>query len=89
MDRQKAALIVMGVEQRELLMAMYRVAGIVDVERDRGRRAPVAFAEPIHQRRHQSGDLDLRRRILQPRRESRSLMSRFGVDRNRANVTLM
>jgi hypothetical protein len=66
-DRQKAALVVMGVEQRELLMAVHRVAGIVDVERDRGRRAPVAFAEPIHQRRHQSGDLDLRRRILQPR----------------------
>ena len=66
-DRQKAALVVMGVEQRELLVAVHRVAGIVDVERDRGRRAPVAFAEPIHQRRHQSGDLDLRRRILQPR----------------------
>ena len=65
--RQKAALVVMGVEQRELLMAVHPVAGIVDVERDRGRRAPVAFAEPIHQRGHQSGDLDLRRRILQPR----------------------
>src|ERR1700730_13144967 len=66
-DRQKAALFVLGVEQRELLMAVHRVAGIVDVERDRGRRATVAFAEPIHQRRHQSGDLDLRPRILQPR----------------------
>src|SRR5215204_3547619 len=66
-DRQKAALIVMGVEQRELLMAVHRFAGIVDVERDRGLRAPVAFAEPSHQRRHQSGDLGLRRRILQPR----------------------
>jgi chemotaxis signal transduction protein len=66
-DRQKAALVVMGVEQRELLMAVHRVAGIVDVERDRARRAPVAFAELIDQRRHQPGDLDLRRRIFQPR----------------------
>jgi len=68
-DRQKesSAVVVMGVEQRELLMAVHRVTGIVDVERDRGWRAPVAFAEPIHQRRHQAGDLDLRRRILQPR----------------------
>jgi hypothetical protein len=57
----------MGVEQRELLIAVHRVAGIVDVERDRGRRAPVAFTESIHQRCHQSGDLDLRWCILQPR----------------------
>ena len=66
-DRQEAALVIMGVEQRELLMAVHRVAGIVDVKRNRGRRAPIAFTERIHQRRHQSGDLDLRRRILQPR----------------------
>ena len=38
-DRQKAALVVMGVEQRELLMAMHRIERVVDVERDRGRRA--------------------------------------------------
>ena len=36
MDRQKAALVVMGVEQRELLMAVDDIAGVVDVERDGG-----------------------------------------------------
>jgi hypothetical protein len=34
MDRQKAALVVVGVEQRKLLMAVRHVAGVVDVERD-------------------------------------------------------
>ena len=33
-DRQEAALVIMGVEQRELLMAVDDIAGIVDVERD-------------------------------------------------------
>jgi hypothetical protein len=48
-------------------MAVHRVKRIVDVERDRGWRAPVAVAELIHHRRHQPRNLDLRRRILQPR----------------------
>jgi hypothetical protein len=33
MDRQEAALIVVGVEQRELLMAMHDVGGVVDIKR--------------------------------------------------------
>src|SRR5262245_38481209 len=39
-DRQEAALVIMGVKQRELLMAVHRVAGIVDVKRNRDRRVP-------------------------------------------------
>ena len=47
-------------------MAMHHIDCIVDVERDRARRAPVAIAELIHQRRRHPGDLDLRRGILKP-----------------------
>jgi hypothetical protein len=32
MDRQKAALVVMGVEQGELLMSMHDVTGVIDVQ---------------------------------------------------------
>ena len=32
MDRQEAALVVMGVEERELLMPVYDIAGVVDIE---------------------------------------------------------
>src|SRR5271163_2947941 len=37
MDRQEAPLIVMGIEQRQLLMAMHSVCGVVDIERDHPR----------------------------------------------------
>lgn len=40
-DRQKAVLVVMGVKQRQLLMTVRHVAGVVDVERDRGRQLVV------------------------------------------------
>ena len=36
-----------GVEQRQLLLAVHHVVGVVDVEHDRGRRAGVAAAEQI------------------------------------------
>ena len=38
-DRQEAPLIVMGIEHRQLLMAMHGVGGVVDIERDRLGRA--------------------------------------------------
>jgi hypothetical protein len=41
-DRQVAAFVIMSVEQRELLMAVDDIAGIVDVERDGCRLARVA-----------------------------------------------
>ena len=65
MDRQKAALVIMSVEKRKLLMTVHRVAGVINVECDRGRCAPVALTERIHKRHHRSGHLDLRRHILQ------------------------
>ena len=34
-DRQKAAFIVMRIEQRQLLMAMHDIGGVVDIEGDR------------------------------------------------------
>src|SRR5262249_60438890 len=59
-NRQKAALVIMSVEQRKLLMAMHLVAGIIYVERDRRWRAPVALTGPIYQRPHHSCDPDPR-----------------------------
>jgi hypothetical protein len=35
MDRQEAVLIVMGIEQRQLLMTMHCIGGVVDIEGDR------------------------------------------------------
>ena len=38
-DRQEAAFVVMGVEQRKLLVAMHDIDGVIDVQRDSDRRA--------------------------------------------------
>src|SRR5208337_2657103 len=48
MDRQEALLIVMRIEQRQLLMAMDGVCGIVDIERDRLGRSPETLAPQVH-----------------------------------------
>ena len=48
-DRKEAAGIVMRVEQRQLLVAVHRVAGVVDVERDRRRRDREGAAEDVDQ----------------------------------------
>ena len=66
-DRQEAALIVMGVEQGELLVAMHHVDGVVDVQRHRGRRCRIAGAPDIDHHRHQAKDLAQGRRILPAR----------------------
>jgi len=44
-DRQEAAFVIMSVEQRELLMAVDDIAGIVNVERDGCGLARVAILE--------------------------------------------
>ena len=64
--RQKAAGVVMRVEQRQLSMAVHRVAGLVDVERDRRRRAREGAAEDVDQGGRQAGHLAARRRVLKP-----------------------
>ncbi len=51
-DRQEAALVVMGVEQRELLMAVNDIHRVVDVERHRLRRLGVAGAVEIDHHAH-------------------------------------
>jgi len=66
-DRQEAAFVVVRVEQRQLLMTVHGIEGVVDIERDRGRRAAVTRAELVNHGRHRPRDLDLRGGILQPR----------------------
>ena len=48
MDGKKAPFIVMSVEERHLLMAMHRVRGIIDIQRDGLGRPLVAFAPQLH-----------------------------------------
>ena len=59
-DRQEAAFVVVRVEQRQLLMTVHGIEGVVDIERDRGRRAAVTRAELVNHGRHRPRDLDLR-----------------------------
>ena len=66
MHRQEAARVVKTVEQRELLMAVHRVAGVVDVQHDRRRRDREGAAEDVDQRGRQARHLDPRGRVLQP-----------------------
>ena len=64
-DGQEAARVVMGVEERELLVAVHRIASVVDIERDGGGRGREGAAEEIDQRRRHARHLDARGRVLQ------------------------
>ena len=66
MDWQEAPRVVMGVEQRQLLAAVDRVAGVVDIEHDRRRRGREGAAEDVDQGRGHTRHLDAGRRVLQP-----------------------
>jgi hypothetical protein len=57
MDRQEASLIVMSVEQRQLLVTVNGIGGVVDVEGDRPGWMAVAPAPQIH---HGAGHADQR-----------------------------
>ena len=70
MDRQKAALVVMAIEQGELLMAVNDIHRIVDVERHRRRRGRIASAVEIDHHAHQADQIAQARRVL-PARDSR------------------
>ena len=52
MDRLKAAAVVIGVEQRQLLAAVDPVLGVVDVEHDATRHLLETVAEQLDHRRH-------------------------------------
>ena len=63
-DRQEAALIIMGVEQRELLMAVNDIHRVVDVERHCLRRLCVAGAVEIDHHAHQANEVAQARCVL-------------------------
>ena len=67
MDWQETALVVMGVEQRELLMAVNDINRIVDVERHSLGRRHVAAAVEIDHHAHQADKIAQARRILPAR----------------------
>jgi hypothetical protein len=69
-DRQEAALVIMGVEQRELLMAVNDIHRIVDIERHRCRWDCVAGAVEVHHHAHQADQVAQARRVL-PARDRR------------------
>ena len=77
MDRQKAALVVVGVEERELLMPVHDIAGVVDIENDGG-GLPIVGGHPLIDERPCQPDRVLqRRRVLQPRQ--RRLRTQVGA----------
>ena len=51
-DRQEAAAVVVGMEQRQLLAAVDAILGVVDVEHDAARHLGEAVAEQLDHRRH-------------------------------------
>ena len=67
MDRQEAAFVVMRVEQRELLMAVHDIDGVIDVQRDGGGRAGVAGAIDVDHGVGHAHHLAQARRILPTR----------------------
>ena len=66
-DRQKAALIVMRIEERKLLMAVDDIHGVVNVERQRRWRDGVAGAIEIDHDPHQADEIAQRGRVLPAR----------------------
>jgi hypothetical protein len=66
-DGEKAAFVVVSVEQRELLLAMHHVAGVVDVQGDGVGRRGVAGAVKIDQHAPEPDQVAQARGVLQPR----------------------
>jgi hypothetical protein len=70
MDRQKTALVIMGIEERQLLVAVNDINRVVDVERHRCRRGRIAGAIEIDHHTHQPDQVAQRGRVL-PARDGR------------------
>ena len=64
-DGEEAARVVVGVEERKLLVAVHRIAGVVDIQGDGGGRGGKGAAEEIDQRRRHARHLDAGRCVLQ------------------------
>ena len=67
MNRQEAALVVVRIEQRQLLMAVHDVAGIVDIQNDRRRLTFVGRYPLFDQCICEADGVLQRRRVLQSR----------------------
>ena len=67
MDRKEAALVIMRIEQRQLLMTMRDIAGIIDIERDGLRRRGVTGAIKIDEDAAQFHYFAQGRRVLPTR----------------------
>src|SRR5579859_2198040 len=65
-NRHEAAAVMMGIEQRKLLLATGPV-GVVDVQHDPPRHHGVAVAEQVNHRRHHALEGDRTGQVLQPR----------------------
>jgi hypothetical protein len=65
-DGHEAALVVVGIPERQLLAAVHDVERVVDVERDLGGRCRKRRAELVDQRRRQPRRLPAARHVLQP-----------------------
>ena len=48
MDRHEAAFVMVGVEQRQLLMAVNGIGRVIDIEGNGLGRAPMAVAPQVH-----------------------------------------
>ena len=67
MDRKEAALIIMRIEQRQLLMTVRDIAGIIDIERDGLRRRGVTGAIKFDADAAELHDFAQGRRVLPTR----------------------
>ena len=65
-DRQEAAAVVVGMEQRQLLLAVHPVLGVVDVEHDPARHLLEAVAEQLDHGRHHALERGRPGQVLQP-----------------------
>jgi hypothetical protein len=65
-DRQKAAAVVVRIEERELLTAVNPVLGVVDIEQDAPGYLLEAVAEQLDHRRHHALERGRARQVLEP-----------------------
>ena len=66
-DRHEAAAVVMCIEERELLLPVGAVLGVVDVEHDASGHLFEAVAEQLDHRRHHALERDRAGQVLKPR----------------------